>query len=137
MVNKNNMRVVVNRTRAARLRQSREELQHNKGSSRLSGVSPNIPSLKEFLHRQNVRRQYRDFFRVVNSIKDDTYRIQGRAEVRKEFEALKYETDKLAVSMAIKEVCLINKNWDNDSSQCYFVTHDKCRLHTHYRAIEN
>lgn len=59
--------------------------------------------MKEFVHRQNVRRQYRGFLRALDSISDSKFRKQGREEVRKEFGALKFITDQLAISMAIKE----------------------------------
>jgi hypothetical protein len=98
MVIRNGARVVVNRARGTRNRNNNQS-NTNTESNRLQ----EIPSMKEFMHRQNVQRQYRGFLRAVNCIQDISYRTQGKEEVRREFAARKLETDSLAVSMAVKE----------------------------------
>jgi hypothetical protein len=66
-----------------------------------------IPSMKEFLHRQKVIRQYRGFLRALDAINDDSFKHQGRDEVQRQFRALKHETDALTISMAVKEVSVL------------------------------
>jgi hypothetical protein len=84
-------RAILNRTRSASRGGTREKL-------------GKLPSLKEFVHRQNVVRQYRGFLRSVNMLNDAKYQLQGRDEVRQQFKLLKDETDKLSISMAVKDV---------------------------------
>ena len=73
-----------------------------------------VPSLKDFIQKKSVIHQYRSFLRAVGSIGDDTYRHQGLHEVRKEFDSLKFEEDKVVISMAVQEVrvsCAQPKNF--------------------------
>jgi len=70
-----------------------------------------IPSLKEFVHRQNVVRQYRGFLRSVNMLNDKTFELQGRDEVRQQYRSMKDETDKLSISMAVKDVSTVYYYW--------------------------
>jgi len=63
----------------------------------------NVPSMKEFLHKQTIVKQYRGFLRSVAMIPDEQWRIHARDEVRQSFGAYKQETDNLSISMAIKE----------------------------------
>ena len=79
-------------------------LQRTRGSRSRKGKSlENVPSLKEFVHRQSVVRQYRGFLRAVKKLNDATFEEQGRNEIRQQFDSLKYETDKITISMAVKE----------------------------------
>jgi len=90
---RNGSRVIINRTTGPRTRS-------NKGRQLTE-----VPSLKEFIHRQSVVRQYRGFLRAVNCINDEKFRRQGRDEIRQQFGSTKNEIDQLAVRMAVKEVC--------------------------------
>mmetsp|Transcript_29866 Transcript_29866/g.45804 ORF Transcript_29866/g.45804 Transcript_29866/m.45804 type:complete len:139 (-) Transcript_29866:156-572(-) len=63
----------------------------------------NVPSLKEFVHKTTVLRQYRDFLKAVRLIPDDVDRKPVHMEVRDTFRKLSYETDELSVEMAIKD----------------------------------
>ena len=71
--------------------------------SRLKGKVNNIPSLKDFVHKQTVIRQYRDFLRAVGTISDDHWRRQCQEEVRKTFRLEMNDKDPLRVTMAVKE----------------------------------
>lgn len=62
-----------------------------------------MPSMKEFLHKQSIVKQYRGFFRAITMIPDEKWRIHARDEVRTNFAPYKQETDSLAISMATKE----------------------------------
>jgi hypothetical protein len=63
-----------------------------------------IPSMKEFIHRQKVIRQYRGFLRALNMIDDESFQKEGKSEVKRQFKAMKCESDALSVSMAVKDV---------------------------------
>jgi len=70
----------------------------------LKESTQHIPSFHEFLHRQQVLTQYRDFFRSIRVVKDDiNTRKTMENEVRTSFKRLMYEKDNLSISMAIKE----------------------------------
>eukprot|EP00979_Chaetoceros_neogracilis_P000052 scaffold17_cov259-Chaetoceros_neogracile.AAC.4 len=91
MSSRNAGRVVINRTRSAKSRGgARDKL-------------GKIPSLKEFVHKQNVIRQYRGFFRAVKMLNDEKFQLQGGNEVRQMFRTMQNETDKLSISMALKD----------------------------------
>ena len=62
-----------------------------------------LPSLKEFVHRQTVIRQYRGFLRAVNCIPDPTFQTSSKKEVQSSFERYKNETDALTIQMALRE----------------------------------
>lgn len=76
---------------------------HKRPRRRLSPDSADIPSLKEFVHRQAVIRQYRGFLRAVNCIPDPAFQSSSKREVRESFGRHKDETDALSVQMALKE----------------------------------
>mmetsp|Transcript_23497 Transcript_23497/g.32956 ORF Transcript_23497/g.32956 Transcript_23497/m.32956 type:complete len:138 (-) Transcript_23497:80-493(-) len=63
----------------------------------------NVPSLKEFVHKTTVLRQYRDFLKAVRLIPDKVDRKPAYMEVRHTFRKLSYETDALSIEMAIKD----------------------------------
>ena len=65
--------------------------------------SAEVPSLKEFVHRQTVIRQYRGFLRAVNCIPDPTFQTSSKKEVQTSFERYKKETDALTIQMALRE----------------------------------
>ena len=65
--------------------------------------STDLPSLKEFVHRQTVIRQYRGFLRVVACIPDPTFQLSSKKEVQTSFGRYKSETDALTIQMALKE----------------------------------
>lgn len=88
-------RVLINRTRSAKSRGGARD--------RLG----KLPSLKEFVHRQSAVRQYRGFLRAVKMLNDEKFQLQGSHEVRQQFGIMKNETDKLSISMAMKDVSII------------------------------
>ena len=65
--------------------------------------SAEVPSLKEFVHRQTVIRQYRGFLRAVNCIRDPTFQSSSKKEVQTSFGRYKNETDALTIQMALRE----------------------------------
>uniref|UniRef100_A0A7S2K2A3 Complex 1 LYR protein domain-containing protein n=1 Tax=Leptocylindrus danicus TaxID=163516 RepID=A0A7S2K2A3_9STRA len=79
-------------TRAARQRQRRQLDESN------------IPSLKEFMHRSRVIKQYRSYLRAIRCIpEDDAWREQVAREIRDSFRLKATETDKLSVTMAVTD----------------------------------
>jgi hypothetical protein len=66
--------------------------------------SEKVPSLKEFLHRTTVLRQYRAFLRAVAVIPDTPWRIQSQTEVRTTFRRNATETDRMALKMTVADV---------------------------------
>eukprot|EP00978_Attheya_sp_CCMP212_P016192 scaffold42226_cov45-Attheya_sp.AAC.5 len=64
---------------------------------------PQVPSLKEFLHRTTVLRQYRAFLRAVAVIPDTPWRIQAQTEVRTTFRRNASETDRMALKMTVAD----------------------------------
>lgn len=66
-----------------------------------------IPSFQQFMHRQQVIQQYRDFFKAIRTINDDNNNNNTRKsmenEVRISYKRLIGEQDSLAISMAVKE----------------------------------
>ena len=89
----NNIRMQITRSNKPRSRKSKS---NNNNSS--------IPSLKEFMHRQQVISQYRGFFKAIRTIDDKHSRIAMENEVRSSYKSLLNEQDKLTVTMAVKEV---------------------------------
>ena len=65
--------------------------------------SSEVPSLKEFVHRQTVIRQYRGFLRAVACIPDPTFQLSSKKEVQTSFGRYKDETDALTIQMALRE----------------------------------
>ena len=65
--------------------------------------STDLPSLKEFVHRQTVIRQYRGFLRAVACIPDPTFQLSSKKEVQTSFGRYKSETDALTIQMSLKE----------------------------------
>ena len=65
--------------------------------------SAEVPSLKEFVHRQTVIRQYRGFLRAVNCIPDPSFQTSSKKEVQTSFGRYKNETDALTIQMALRE----------------------------------
>ena len=65
-----------------------------------------IPSLKDFMHKQRVLKQYRDFFRAVRCIPDEDGEWKGQIqnEIRDTFRMRVEESEKLAITMAITDV---------------------------------
>mmetsp|Transcript_16160 Transcript_16160/g.23012 ORF Transcript_16160/g.23012 Transcript_16160/m.23012 type:complete len:171 (+) Transcript_16160:107-619(+) len=87
-----------------------------KGKSKLTGangdhdrklesrrVGQTLPSLKEFVHKQAVIRQYRTFLRVIAMISDSSARLQANEEVKQTFRRHACETDEVSISMTVKE----------------------------------
>ena len=91
MSGQNGTKVITNTLRSTRSR------------SRVRGNAKNIPSLKDFVHKQTVIRQYRGFLRAVGIIPDDHWRSQCKEEVRKTFKLEQNEKDQLRITMAVKE----------------------------------
>ena len=91
MSGQNGTKVITNTLRSTRSR------------SRVRGSAKNIPSLKDFVHKQTVIRQYRGFLRAVGIIPDDHWRSQCKEEVRKTFKLEQNEKDQLRITMAVKE----------------------------------
>lgn len=62
-----------------------------------------IPSLKDFVQKTAVIRQYRGFLRAVALIPDETFRETAGEEVKKTFRQHSFITDKIAIDMEVKE----------------------------------
>jgi hypothetical protein len=77
-------------------------------SSRITNYSktsePTVPSFKEFLHRQRVIHQYRDFMKALAKIDDPIWRNQLQHDVKQGYKDHLRSTDSLANQMALKEV---------------------------------
>lgn len=84
---------------------SRSRLKDTSSSKRATQTKRlrNVPSMKEFLHKQTIVKQYRGFLRAVAMIPDEQWSLHARNEVRNSFAPYKQETDNLAISMAVKE----------------------------------
>lgn len=81
-------------TRVSRQRQRRQKLDES-----------NVPSLKEFMHRSRVIKQYRNFLRAIRCIpEDDDWREQVEQEIRDSFRSKAAEKDKLSITMAVTDV---------------------------------
>mmetsp|Transcript_26146 Transcript_26146/g.75485 ORF Transcript_26146/g.75485 Transcript_26146/m.75485 type:complete len:193 (-) Transcript_26146:396-974(-) len=65
--------------------------------------SSEVPSLKEFVHRQTVMRQYRGFLRAVACIPDPAFQSSSKREVQTSFGRYKNETDALTIQMTLRE----------------------------------
>ena len=74
------------------------------GAGTTTRIKENIPSLQEFMHRQTVMTQYRQFFRAMNTVDDKNSSASMKNEVRTAFKSLIHEEDKLSIKMALKEV---------------------------------
>lgn len=66
-----------------------------------------IPSLKEFIHTQKVKHQYRDFLRATKNITDPVFQNQAKNEIRQSYASVKNDSDSLSISMALKEVSFV------------------------------
>lgn len=88
-------REVLSRSSKPRLRQSKKKA---------LGKEIDIPSLKEFMHRQKVISQYRGFMKAIETVDDKNAQYSMKNEVRTGFKSLKDEEDTLAVAMALREV---------------------------------
>eukprot|EP00549_Striatella_unipunctata_P024249 CAMPEP_0118674804 /NCGR_PEP_ID=MMETSP0800-20121206/1089_1 /TAXON_ID=210618 ORGANISM="Striatella unipunctata, Strain CCMP2910" /NCGR_SAMPLE_ID=MMETSP0800 /ASSEMBLY_ACC=CAM_ASM_000638 /LENGTH=149 /DNA_ID=CAMNT_0006570035 /DNA_START=81 /DNA_END=530 /DNA_ORIENTATION=- len=62
-----------------------------------------VPSLKDFVHKQTVIHLYRTFFRAAARIPDDKFREDAQKEIRQTFKNDAIQTDKLAITMALKD----------------------------------
>mmetsp|Transcript_5013 Transcript_5013/g.9527 ORF Transcript_5013/g.9527 Transcript_5013/m.9527 type:complete len:148 (+) Transcript_5013:164-607(+) len=82
-----------------RIRSSRSRILKNNQRNEIE----KIPSMKEFIHRQKVIRQYRGFLRALKMIDDESFREDGRNEVKRQFRGMKCESGALSVSMAVKD----------------------------------
>jgi len=60
----------------------------------------NVPSLKDFLHRQTVLGLYRKFLTLVKPLADQR---EVQAQIRLEFKAMKNEADDWNKKRAVKE----------------------------------
>jgi hypothetical protein len=70
-----------------------------------------IPSLKQFMHVQKVKHQYREFLRATKYITDLVFQHQAKNEIRQSYDSVKKDSDSLSISMAFQEVsCFYNKN---------------------------
>ncbi len=67
-------------------------------------MKENVPSLHEFMHRQTVISQYRQFFRAINTVGDKDSSTSMKNEVRTAFKSLLHEEDKFSIKIALKEV---------------------------------
>ena len=109
MSSRNGSRVVVNgfvngaakrRNQGPRTRSSRKTTDEESIRERLG----NVPSLKEFMHKQTVIKQYRTFFRVLKFIPDEEWRVHCQNEIRTSFELNKDANSRLSQMAAVKEV---------------------------------
>ncbi len=99
MSTRNGSRIILSRTRGRR-----------KSPATESSKVKEIPSLKDFLHRQKVIHQYRGFLKTLKHVNDEGSKSQILKEIRQSFSAYKYENfdrddseQQVAVSMAVKE----------------------------------
>lgn len=65
-----------------------------------------IPSLKQFMHVQKVKHQYREFLRATKYITDPVFQHQAKNEIRQSYASVKKDSDSLSISMAFQEVSL-------------------------------
>lgn len=63
-----------------------------------------IPSLKDFMHTQKVKKQYRNFLRATKNITDPVFYNQAKHEIRQMYASVKNDSDSLSISMAFQEV---------------------------------
>jgi len=89
------------RTRSGGILPSKEA---NDRSGKIKSRLGNLPSLKEFVHKTAVVRQYRDFLRAVVMIPDETFRQSALDEVRRTFRQHSFMTDKIAIDMEVADV---------------------------------
>jgi hypothetical protein len=68
-----------------------------------------IPSLKEFIHVQKVKHQYRDFLRATKNITDPVFQTQAMNEIRQSYASVKNDSDSLSISMAFQEVSFMER----------------------------
>ncbi len=61
-----------------------------------------IPTLAEFVHRRTVIHQYRHFLKAVTNLTGQD-KVMARSEIQGGFRRVQYETDSLAIQMALKE----------------------------------
>ena len=63
-------------------------------------------SLKDFMHRQRVLKQYREFVRTTYKMPSDdaSWKSQILTEIRETYRSRMNETDKLSISMAVTDV---------------------------------
>ena len=120
MASRNGTRIIINRSKGPRNRNQlngrTNSINGNKNGNIQDGTNNtehsnlvrsrlgNLPSLKEFVHKQSVVSQYRGFLRAVDLIPDEHWRKQARNEIRETFKAFKDEKDAVATKMAVKEV---------------------------------
>lgn len=65
-----------------------------------------IPSLKDFMHTQKVKKQYRNFLRATKNITDPVFHSQAKNEIRQSYASVKNDSDSLSISMAFQEVSI-------------------------------
>ena len=101
-------REVLSRSSKPRLRgrQSSKNEEKRTATAPLKGREFDIPSFKEFMHRQQVISQYRGFMKAIRTIDDTNDQASLKNEVRNGFKSLLHEKDKLAITMALKEVSI-------------------------------
>lgn len=63
-----------------------------------------VPSLKEFIQRHRVLKQYRDFLRALKVIPDEDIAWRIKSEIQDTFRSRMNETDKQATNMAVIDV---------------------------------
>ena len=85
------------RTRLNRIRNP------NANNNNMNNDHKSIPSLKEFMHRQTVLHQYRNFLKTLSFIDDVTWRNQLIQDVSSTFRRNHRETNPVAIKMALKE----------------------------------
>jgi hypothetical protein len=62
-----------------------------------------VPTMAEFLHKQKVVHQYRQFLKCIHRIPDKDYQSEARLEVQQRYRQLARETDTFAIQMAVRE----------------------------------
>jgi len=98
-------RLVPPRTRTRTRTRARPAQVHAEGAraSRLASALGAVPSLKDFVHRQSVLRQYRGFLRALRCIPDEVYRASSVEEVQRSYRANRDEIDPAGVKMAVSD----------------------------------
>ena len=86
-----------------------------KRKNRIVKLNADVPSLKEFMHKHRVLKQYRDFLRALKFIPDDdeVWRAQMKGEVKDTFRSRLKEFDKQAISMAVIDVSFALRTRNN------------------------
>jgi len=94
----------------------RQQQPTKRTKSRLTGKQQHIPSFHQFLHRQKVIHQYRDFMKALSKIDDPMSKEQLKRDIKEGYEMYKDNSDSIAIQIALKEVRVLA--WLRNSVFC-------------------